>query len=254
MWLESTWPLFIPPFLLAIYAQWKVKSAFNRYSRVRSMSGMTGAQVAQALLHGAAAEVGRAGGRSQEATGQLAAVQVRAVTGQLSDHYDPRHRILNLSEPVYASNSLAALGVAAHETGHAFQHATGYGPLALRSVFVPAAQFGSWLAWPLFIVGLILAGNAHASSQTGGGSWGGLLMNAGILLYVGAVIFTLITLPVEFDASRRAIRMLREGGLVQAEEVPGVRAVLSAAALTYVAAAAMAIITLLRMLLIRGRD
>jgi Zn-dependent membrane protease YugP len=242
LYFDKTIWLLVPAFLLAIYAQWKVKSAFNRYSRVRAMSGMTGAQVAQALLSGSHGEVQRAGA-GPKAANQLAAVQVRATEGQLSDHYDPRNHTLNLSEPVYASNSLAALGVAAHETGHAYQHATGYGPLALRSALVPAAQFGSMLAWPLFIGGLIF-------SEMGLG----ILMDIGIFLYLGAVIFTLVTLPVEFNASARAIRMLRDGGFVQSEEMPGVRAVLSAAALTYVAAAAMAIITLIRLLLIRGRD
>lgn len=242
LFFDWTLPMLIPAFLLAIYAQWKVKSAFNRWSRVRAMSGMTGAQVAKALLRGSTTEVQHAGGRVQQAANQLAAVQVRAVEGRLSDHYDPRDKTLNLSQPVYASNSLAALGIAAHETGHAFQHAIGYGPLVLRSTLVPAARFGSGLAWPLFFGGLIFAQSGLA-----------ILMDIGILLYLGAVVFTLVTLPVEFNASSRAIRMLRDGGFVQSEEVSGVRAVLNAAALTYVAAAAMAIVTLIRMLLLRGR-
>jgi Zn-dependent membrane protease YugP len=246
---DGTIVLLIPAILLAVYAQWKVKSAFATYSRVRSSSGMTGAQVAQALLRDSHGEVMRHGGRAQEAAAGLAAVQVRAVPGELSDYYDPRKKTLSLSQPVYASNSLAALGIAAHETGHAFQHATGYAPLGLRTVLVPAARLGSGLAWPLFFIGFILS--YYAGSKSG---FSLLLMNLGILFYVGAVAFTLITLPVELNASSRAIRMLREGGFIEAQEVRGVSAVLSAAALTYVAAAAMAIVTLLRMLLLRNRD
>jgi Zn-dependent membrane protease YugP len=245
---DNTFLLLIPAVILAIYAQSKVKRAFATYSRVRSSSGRTGAQVAQAMLREAFAEVQRSGGRAQDKANALAAVRVRAVEGELTDHYDPRNKTLNLSEPVYASNSLAALGIAAHETGHAFQHAMGYGPLVLRSIFVPAAQVGSWLAWPIFFLGLIIVWGAEGSSPLAN-----VLMDVGILLYTGAVVFTLITLPVEFNASNRAIRMLREGGFIETQEVPGVRAVLSAAALTYVAAAAMAIMTLIRMLLLRGR-
>lgn len=247
MFLDRTFLLVIPAFLFALYAQWKVKSTFARYSQVRSHSGLTGAQVAQELLRRAhfaggvdSADVQAA----QRAEAQLAAVRVEMGEGTLTDHYDPRSKVLNLSPPVYSSNSLAALGVAAHETGHALQHATGYAPLGIRSTLVPAAQIGSTLAWPIFIGGLIFAKSGLS-----------ILMDIGILLYVAAVIFTLITLPVEFNASRRAVQLLKGEGFIDSSEVAGTKAVLNAAAMTYVAAAAMAIMTLIRLLILRdSRD
>ena len=244
---DGTIVLMIPALLFAIYAQWKVKSAFARYSQVRSHSGLTGAQVAQELLRRAhfAGGVDSADVRAaQSAEARLAAVRVQMGEGTLTDHYDPRTKVLSLSPPVYGSNSLAALGVAAHETGHALQHATGYAPLGIRSSLVPAAQVGSTLAWPLFFGGLIFAKSGL-----------GILMDIGIWLYVAAVIFTLVTLPVEFNASRRAVQLLQSEGFVDSSEVAGTKAVLNAAAMTYVAAAAMAIMTLIRLLILRdSRD
>ncbi|HEX4835201.1 MAG TPA: zinc metallopeptidase [bacterium] len=217
---DPTFLIVIPGALLALYAQLRVRSAYGRYSQVPIHNGMTGAQVAEEIL--------RRNG--------LARVQVERIDGVLSDHYDPRTRVLRLSSGVYDGASVASVGVAAHETGHAIQHARAYAPLAVRSAIVPVSQFGSWLAWPLFLIGFLFRSP--------------MLMQVGILIFSAAVAFTLVTLPVEFDASGRAMRVLRAEGLVTADELAGVRAVLSAAALTYVAAAATAILELVRLLLL----
>lgn len=219
-------PLFwlaVAVFLFALWAQYRVMSAFNRYSRVPSGVGLTGAEVAERIL----------------ASYGLSSVRVEPVQGMLTDHYDPRSQTLRLSPEVYGSPSVAAVGVAAHEAGHALQHREGYAPLALRNAIVPVAGIGSQLGVWLFVIGLFL------------GQSGGWLMDLGILLFLGVVAFTLVTLPVEFDASRRAIRVLQALGLVTPRELEGVQAVLGAAALTYVAAAASAIVELLRLLAIR---
>ena len=237
------WTLWLlaPALLFALWAQFKVRSAFQRYSRVRSSAGMTGAQLARELLRRAEVSASTEQTGGQRAAAALGAVSVEMVPGQLSDHYDPAQNVLRLSEPVYGSDSIAALGVAAHETGHAIQQATGYGGIALRTALVPAAQLGSNLALPLFFIGLIFGRGGL-----------GFLMDIGILLYCAAVAFTLITLPVEYDASRRAMVLLREGGYVSADELQGVRRVLGAAAMTYVAAVAVAVLTLVRLLILRG--
>jgi uncharacterized protein len=216
--------LLLPALILTLYAQWKVQSTFKKMSKRRSASGMTGAQVAKSLLQ-------RNG---------ITDVQVDNVAGNLTDHYDPVHKVLRLSESVYASDSLAALGVAAHETGHAIQHHTRYSPLALRSTILPAANLGSMLAIPLFIIGMMMQSS--------------MLIDAGIILFIGAVAFTLITLPVEFNASKRAMAQLSAGGYLTSNEVSGAKSVLSAAALTYVAAAAMAVMQLIRLIMIRNND
>jgi len=219
-------PLFwlaVAAFLFALWAQYRVMSTFNRYSRVPSGSGLTGAEVAERIL----------------ASYGLHTVRIEPVQGMLTDHYDPRSQTLRLSPEVYSSPSVAAVGVAAHEAGHALQHREGYAPLALRNAIVPVAGIGSQLGIWLFVIGMFL------------GQSGGWLMDLGILLFLGVVAFTLITLPVEFDASRRAIQLLQSLGLVTPRELEGVRAVLGAAALTYVAAAASALIELLRLLAIR---
>ena len=225
MFLDPTFFLLIPAFILALYAQSKVRSTFNRYSRVRAARGQTGEEVARALLN----------------MRGLGDVPVEKSKGSLSDHYDPRKRILRLSEGVYDSDSVAALGVAAHETGHALQHADAYGPLALRTNLVPVANIGSWMAFPLFIIGFFI------HSQTGL-----LLMDLGIIFFAGAVVLTLVTLPVEFNASARAMVLLREGGFLTEQELPHARAVLNAAAWTYVAAATMAVSQLVRLLILRN--
>lgn len=214
--------LIVPALAFSLYAQYRVWSTYSKYAQERSASGLTAAQAARRLLD-------RAG---------LYDVKIEAVPGQLTDHYDPRTKTLRLSAP--ESRSVAAIGVAAHEAGHALQDAQGYAPLVLRNAVVPVASFGSWLALPLFFLGWI------ASFQP--------LMLAGILFFAGVVFFTLITLPVEFDASRRAVQILQESGtIVERSELRAVQKVLSAAALTYVAAAAMAVLQLIRLLLI-ARD
>lgn len=229
LFMDWTWFLLIPPLILALYAQARVKSTYSRYSQVGAASRLTAAQVARQILDTRGAQN----------------VAVEKIPGQLSDNYDPRKKVLRLSEGVYDSNSLAALGIAAHEAGHAIQHHDGYSPLAIRNAIYPVASLGSTLAFPLFFIGFIF-------SQKHGPS---VLMDLGILLFAGAVLFSVVTLPVEFNASRRALVVLEERGYLNQVEMVGARKVLSAAALTYVAATAMAVMQLVRMLLIRdSRD
>ncbi|HBE78882.1 MAG TPA: peptidase [Firmicutes bacterium] len=224
MFFDWTFFLLIPAVILAIYAQVKVKSTFNKFLEVPAASGRTGAQVARELLD----------------RNHLSDVPVELTPETLSDHYDPRTRVLRLSPEVYHGRSLASLGVAAHETGHAVQHSLEYVPLTVRNAIFPIASFGSNLGYILFFIGLIFGGNTF-------------LLDLGIILFSFFVFFTVLTLPVEFNASSRAMVMLTDGGhLSRGEEEAGARKVLSAAALTYVAAAAMAILQLVRMLLIRG--
>jgi len=217
--------LLVPALVLGIYAQAKVSSAFNKYSQVASRRGLTGAEAARQLLDSAG----------------LNDVGIQVAGSHLSDHYDPRSRTLSLSPPVGNSNSLAALGVAAHEAGHAMQHAEGYAAFRVRSAIVPVANLGSNLGFILFFFGLIFYRN-------------GLLMTVGILLYSAAVLFTVVTLPVEFNASRRAVALLENRSILVGEELDGAKKVLSAAALTYVAAALMAMLQLLRLILISRRS
>jgi Zn-dependent membrane protease YugP len=202
----------IPPLIFMIWAQARVSSAFNKYSRVRNMSGMTGAQAAQTLL---------------EHNG-LREVRVEGAKGKLTDHYDPRHKVLRLSADVARVPSVAALGIVAHEVGHAVQHKAGYGPLKLRSALVPAANLGSRFGFICVFLGLIL--------YLFGAGFGLDIMWAGIALFAAAVLFALVTLPVEYNASNRARQMLQATGLVSTKEYQGASAVLSAAVLTYVAA------------------
>ncbi len=216
--------LLLPALILSVYAQWKVSSTFKKMSERRAASGMTGAQVARMLLQ-------RNG---------IDDVKVETVPGSLSDHYDPTNKVLRLSEPVYDSNSLAALGVAAHETGHAIQHHTAYSALSLRSTILPVANIGSKLAIPLFLGGMLMRMD--------------ILVTIGIVMFLGAVAFTLVTLPVEFNASRRALAQLTSGGFLRNDEIQGAKSVLDAAALTYVAAAAMAVVQLIRLIMIRNHD
>lgn len=222
---DPTYILIIIGVIISIAASSKVKSSFSKYSRVRSQSGMTGAQAAQKIL---------------QAEG-LFDVRVNHISGNLTDHYDPRTKELNLSDATFSSPSVAAIGVAAHECGHAIQHANAYTPLKIRSALVPVANFGSGVSWILIIAGLFI--NSSASQ---------LLINAGIICFSAAVLFHLVTLPVEFNASSRAIRILDERGMLTGEELKQTRAVLSAAALTYVASAAAMVLQLIRLLLITG--
>ena len=227
---DPTYILVVIGAVICMIASARVKGTFNKYSQLRSMSGMNGAQVAQRVLQAAG----------------IYDVQVRHVSGSLTDHYDPRTKTVNLSDPVYNATSVAALGVAAHECGHAIQHAKSYAPLSIRSALVPIANFGSMLAWPVILIGLFF--NTRAS---------GLIIDIGILLFSAAVLFQLVTLPVEFDASRRALVMLRTQGILADDELKYTRRVLKSAALTYVASAAAAILQLLRIILItngRRRD
>jgi len=221
---DSTMILILPALALTIYAQFKVKNVFAKMSKIRSASGLTGAEVAKSLLK----------------RNSIYDVTVEEVSGNLTDHYDSKARKLRLSSDVYHSTSLAALGVAAHETGHAIQHKLSYVPLNLRQSIFPVANIGSSLGIPLFFIGFIFSMRP--------------LLDIGILVFSGAVLFHIVTLPVEFNASRRAMAQLSSGGYLRADEIAGARKVLDAAALTYVAAAAMAVLQLIRLILLRGDE
>jgi Zn-dependent membrane protease YugP len=222
---DPTFLLVIPALILAFFAQARVKGAYRKYSQVFASSRITGAQAAYQLLQTAGA----------------GDVVIEKTPGELTDHYDPRKKVLRLSQGVYDSASIAALGIAAHETGHAIQHHQHYQPMHLRSLIYPVASIGSTLAFPLFFIGFIMS--------TKGPS---VLMDIGILLFAGAVAFSVVTLPVEFNASKRALTLLEERRFLTGEEMAGAKKVLGAAALTYVASTAMAAIQLLRMFLMRS--
>ena len=219
---DPTYILVLIGVVISMIASARVKSTFQKYSRVRSRTNMTGAQAAQRVLNSAG----------------IHDVTIRHVSGDLTDHYDPRNKTLNLSDPVYGSASVAAIGVAAHECGHAIQHQQGYSPLSLRSALVPVANFGSAISWPLIIAGVIFGGA------------GSTLCKIGILLFSAAVLFQLVTLPVEFNASSRALHALETGGFLDSQEIQGARKVLWAAAMTYVGALLTSILQLLRFVLI----
>ncbi|MEN6368435.1 MAG: zinc metallopeptidase [Thermotogota bacterium] len=221
MYFDATWLMLVPAMALAVYAQWKVQSTYSRYATVDVARRTTAEEVARRILN---AEY-------------IQDVSIESIDRKLGDHYDPRKKVLRLSAP--QSSSVAAIGVAAHEAGHAIQHAKKYAPLALRSTLVPVANFGSFLAFPIFLLGLF--------TQVP------MLITIGIILFSASVLFTFVTLPVEFNASRRAVHALEESGVVTTEELGAVKQVLSAAALTYVAAAAMAALQLLRFILIANR-
>ncbi|HNU74561.1 MAG TPA: zinc metallopeptidase [Deltaproteobacteria bacterium] len=214
--------MILPALLLSIYAQFKVKSTYSRFSKVSTYRGITGAQAAREILRSAGVHD----------------VDIELTRGFLSDHYDPRSRVLRLSESVYAGDSIASVGVAAHEAGHAIQHAHGYAPLKLRSALVPVSSLGSNLAWPLLIIGFIFMAQS--------------LILAGIVFFSLAVLFQIVTLPVEFNASSRALQALPASGILSDSEVAGARKVLTAAALTYVAAATAAVLQLVYFLLRAG--
>jgi hypothetical protein len=222
------WMLLAPALLLSIWATVKVKGSFARASQIAPSTGMSGAEAAARVL----------------ATHGLRNVAIEPAEGFLSDHYDPRHKVLRLSPDVYQGRSLAAVGVAAHEAGHAIQDATAYGPLAIRNGLVPMAAVGSNLSFILFFVGLML-GAAHTF-------WGRNLVLAGIVLFAATVVFQLVNLPVEFDASRRARQVLVTNGIIAPQEEREVARVLNAAALTYVAATLTAVLTLLYLLIRSG--
>lgn len=220
---DWTYILILIAAVISIIAQIRVNTTFKKYSHVASASGVTGAQAADRIL------------KSQG----IYDVTIRQVAGNLTDHYDPRNKTLNLSNSVYNVNSVAAVGVAAHECGHAIQHAKGYAPLGLRSALVPVANLGSKLSWLFILAGMLFSFN-HT------------LIVTGIIMFSLAVLFQLVTLPVEFNASSRALQLLESNGILYQNEVSMTRKVLSAAALTYVAAAASAILQLIRLILLFG--
>jgi len=220
---DGTMILIIPVLILAFWAQSKVRSNFTKYSKIRSSTGQTGAEAAEAIL--------RENG--------IYDVQVLPEKGELTDHYNPSTKEVHLSEPIFYGTSLASLSIAAHEVGHAIQHAKGYYPVLLRAQLLPVANIGSTMAFPLFIAGMIFSFP--------------MLMDIGIIFFSAALLFHIVTLPVEFNASSRAIDQLRETGLVtQSNEIAGCKSMLSAAAMTYVASTLMALMQLIRLLILRG--
>ena len=216
--------ILLPALLISFWAQAKINSTYNKYRTVRTLNGYTGAQVARMMLN----EAG------------LSFVNIEMVNTRLGDHYDPTSKVLRLSPEVYGGTSIAAAGSAAHEVGHAIQHKESYKPLILRNSIVPVVNFGSNISWVLFVIGLFMGSN--------------LLVNLGIILFSGVVVFQLVTLPVEFNASSRAINILDKRGILYGNEVSDARKVLGAAAMTYVASALMAISQLLRLIAISKRD
>ena len=225
MYLDMTYVYFVlPALLLAMWAQIRVTTTFNRYSKVATGRGLTGFEAARKIL---------------DANG-LHSVKIEHVGGNLTDHYDPKANVIRLSDNVYGSNSVGAVGVAAHEAGHAVQHSEGYVPIKVRNSVVPAANIGSNLAFPLALLGILMAND--------------LLINAGIILFSAVVLFQLVTLPVEFNASKRAVAVLGGDAMLSRQEVHGVKKVLSAAAMTYVAAAATAIMNLVRLVVLANRN
>lgn len=221
---DSTYLLVLVAAIFSMWASARVNFTYNKYGQVRSMQGLTGAEAAQRILYYAG----------------LSNIRVEHVSGNLTDHYDPKSKVLRLSDSTHSSTSVAAIGVAAHECGHAIQDAEGYSPLRLRSTLVPAANLGSKLGIPIILLGVLLGSNY-------------MLVQLGIWVFSLAVLFQLVTLPVEFNASNRAMRILDERGMLGQEELGMCKKVLSAAAMTYVAAAAASIIQLLRLVLLFGR-
>lgn len=219
--------LVLPAIILAMVAQGKVSSTFNKYSRVPSRIGITGAEAARRIM---------------EQNG-IYDVSIERVSGNLTDHYDPSKKVLRLSDSVYSSSSIAAVGVAAHETGHAIQHARGYAPLSLRSLMVPLANIGSRLSMPLILLGLIFSFSSRMGDS---------LITLGIVLFGLSVVFTVVTLPVEFNASKRAIACLGDSRILYEDEIEGAKKVLSAAAMTYVASTAVALANFLRLIVVFG--
>ena len=231
-WGDWTIIIMIPALIFSLWAQFKVNSTFKKYAKVRNRRGLTGADVARRVL---------------DANG-LHHVNIEHVRGHLTDHYDPRANVIRLSDSVYASTGIAALGVAAHEAGHAVQHAVGYAPIKLRTAIIPLTRFGSFMAMPLFIIGMLFAGASYMGNDIGS-----VFMMAGILFFSFSTLFQLVTLPTEFNASSRAMKALNNGGILASDELHAARATLSAAAMTYVAALATSLASLLRLILIFNR-
>ena len=230
---DPTYIILIPAILFTLFAQGKVKNTFSRYSRVRNRNNITGVEAARRVLD----------------YNGLHDVKIAQIRGSMTDNYNPVTKVLSLSETVYGVNSVAAVSVACHEVGHAIQHAKGYAPLKFRNAILPVVNFASALTWPLVLIGLVLLVSNPNTYYLGN-----TIFNIGIIAFMAVVAFHLITLPVVFNASRRAIQQMEELGLVADEDIGGSKRVLSAAAMTYVAALAMAVANLLRILAIRGRD
>lgn len=231
-WGDWTLLILLPAMIFAIIAQVRVKSTFNKYAKVYNRRGLTGAAAARQVL---------------DANG-LRDVRVERIRGELTDHYDPRDNVIRLSDSVYDSTGIAAVGVAAHEAGHACQHAQGYLPIKIRAAIIPATNLGSKLAMPLFLIGLLISAWYEAFASVGA-----VIMLVGIAFFSLSTLFQLVTLPTEFNASARALRILEDGHYLAADEMPGARATLRAAAMTYVAALATSLASLLRLLLIFNR-
>ena len=231
-WGDWTILVMIPALIFALVAQAKVNSTFKRYAKVYNRRGLTGAEAARRVLDAAG----------------LYHVRVERVRGHLTDHYDPRENVIRLSDATYGSTGIAAVGVAAHEAGHAVQHAVGYVPIKIRAAIIPVTNFGSRLAMPLFLIGMIFSGGSYL-----GYGIGTIFMVTGILFFSFSTLFQLVTLPTEFNASARAMQALEGGGLLTTDELPGAKATLSAAAMTYVAALASSLASLLRLILIFNR-
>lgn len=231
-WGDTTILVLIPAMIFAFWAQMRVNSTFKKYAKVPSRRGLTGAEAARRVL---------------DANG-LRHITIERVHGHLTDHFDPKAGVIRLSDATYASTSVAAIGVAAHEAGHAVQHAEGYVPIKVRAAIIPLTRFGSFLAMPLFLIGLLMGSGTHL-----GYGIGTIFMVTGILFFSFSTLFQLVTLPTEFNASARAMRALEDGGLLADDELPGAKATLSAAAMTYVAALASSLASLLRLILIFNR-
>ncbi|KOA20524.1 putative neutral zinc metallopeptidase [Clostridium homopropionicum DSM 5847] len=221
---DWTFIIIIPALVLSAWAQIKVSSSFNKYSKITTINGYTGEKVARMLLD----------------SNGLYDVPIELINGKLTDHYDPRNRVMRLSREVFYGDSVASIGVAAHETGHAIQHNERYSPLEIRNAIVPAVNFSSRASWIIFLLGMFLGL--------------GYFVNIGIILFIAVVIFQLITLPVEFDASNRALKILQQRNILYGNEIKGAKAVLSAAAMTYVAAAIMSLLQLVRLIAISRED
>ena len=231
-WGDTIILVLIPAMIFAFWAQIRVNSTFKKYARVPSRRGLTGAEAARRVL---------------DANG-LRHITIERVHGHLTDHFDPKAGVIRLSDATYASTSVAAIGVAAHEAGHAVQHAEGYVPIKVRAAIIPLTRFGSFLAMPLFLIGLLIGSGSYL-----GYGIGTIFMVTGILFFSFSTLFQLVTLPTEFNASARAMKALEDGGLLAADELPGAKATLSAAAMTYVAALASSLASLLRLILIFNR-
>lgn len=221
---DSTYLILIPAIIISFIAQGKIKSTYSKYKKIRTMNGYTGEEVARMILDDAG----------------LFDVPIRLTNQELADHYDPRDKSLTLSRDVYLGDSIAAAGIAAHEVGHAIQHNKSYAPLIIRNAIVPVVSFSSNLSWIIFVIGLLFSFTP--------------LLNLGIALFVAAVIFQIITLPVEFNASSRALKILKSKSILNSKELVGAKKILNSAAMTYVAAAIMSILQLVRLIAIKNRN